>query len=62
MLITFQTRMRNTNGLGRLDSSRILMGFLPVYGSSYSLFESHWNHDLSYLIVMQISPSIILLS
>ena len=36
--------------------------FLPVYGSSYSLFESNWNHDLPYLFVMQISPSIILLS
>ena len=33
-----------------------------MYGFSYSLFESHWNHDLSYLFVMQVSPSIILLS
>ena len=35
-----------------------------MYGSSYSLFESNWNwnHDLSYLFVMQISPSKILLS
>ena len=37
------------------------MGFLPVYGSSYSLFESNWNHDLSYLFVMQINPFIVLL-
>ena len=29
-----------------------------MYGSSYSLFESNWKHDLS---VMQISPSVILL-
>ena len=36
--------------------------FLPVYGSSYLLFESNWNHDLSYLFVMKISPFIILLS
>ena len=27
-----------------------------MYGSSYSLLESNWNHDLSYLFVMQISP------
>ena len=27
MLIMFQMRMRNKNGLGRLDSNRILMGF-----------------------------------
>ena len=32
-----------------------------MYGSSYSLFESNRNHDLSYLFVIQISHSIILL-
>ena len=31
-----------------------------MYGSSYSLFESNWNYDLSFSFVMQISPSIIL--
>ena len=36
--------------------------FLPVYGTSYSLSESNWNHELSYWIVMQIILSIILLS
>ena len=32
-----------------------------MYGSSYSLFESNWNHGLSYLFVIQISHSIIIL-
>ena len=32
-----------------------------MYGSSHSLFESNWDHDLSYLFVMQISPSIIII-
>ena len=63
MLITFQMRMHNTEGLGRLDSSRTLMGFfLPVYNSSYSLFESNWSHKLCYLFVLQISLSKILSS
>ena len=31
-------------------------------GSSYSLVESDWNHELFYLFVMKISPSIVLLS
>ena len=53
---------QHKKGLGSLDSNRILMGFFAVYGSSYSLFESNWNHDVSYLFVMQISPFIVLLS